>query len=395
MAEPDPNNRPLYPTIKLADYGLAYSVHNEGVRNLKTKVWGGGTMPWAAPEVMSSVRRDPAQTPHEKVYPETDLFSVGCIILEMMRMPCYRYHSKSIGLIDDGFPLPYKSFPYSKILRDLAMDCVARDVRSRPRVRDAYKRTKYYADLWYSKVSGPGINEPQEAYAGQVLWSKDLRNRFETNMRFRWDYTIHNDWFYNHPDSVAKLYRTATDPGKANVPRGDLVAIGNGIAQAAEISRQTLHPETLEWWPMTVFNREGKILKRRDGKLIRRIVRPQLFPPKLDEAWKMKRGDMLEEFIHELSRRWTGTDDVKNKLIRSARELAAVRFDSPTRDTFVRIEAFRRIRAARSIQGVGQDVQKLMKIFADEMEKYLCCITATKPRYTPYDQHESPTLVGL
>lgn len=378
MAEPDPNNRPLYPTLKLADYGLAYPIPNENVRNLKITLPGGGTVPYAAPEVMATVRMDPTQTPHEKVYCETDLFSVGCIILEIMRRSNYLYHEYSMTLIDYGFPMPYKSFPYSEILMDLAMDCVARDVRSRPRVRDVYKRTKYYADLWYSKISGPDVGKPQEAYAGQVLWNKELRNLFETNMDFRWNYTIHNDWFYNHPGSVAKLYRTATDPGKANVPRGDIVAIGNGLAHQHELSG-----EGLDSWPMTVFNREGKILKRRDGKAIRRMFRPQLEPPKLDEEWKGKRAELLRKLIHNLSRRSALTGAEKKMLIRHARELVAVQFDSPTRETLRRIETFRMIAQTTHIGSFDPVVCKLMQDFANETERYLLCITATKPRYTP------------
>lgn len=397
MAEPDPNNRPLYPTIKLADYGLAYR-QNDDIRNMKVNFWGAGTPPFAAPEVMSSVRQDPAQTPHKKVYPETDIFSLGCIILEMMRVPFYRYHSNSLALIDYEFPLPYKSVPYSEILRDLAIDCVRLDVRNRPRARDVYKRTKYYADLWYGKISGPGVGKLQEAYTGQVLWNKDLRNRFETNMHFRWNYTIHNDWFYNHPGSVAKLYRTATDPGKANVPRGDLVAIGNGLAHESELSGppgQTLDPDTKEWWPVRVFNREGKLLYRRDGKRIRRMSRPQNRPPKLDEEWKEKKGQLLENYIDELSRQDTLTDTQMKALTRYARELVATKFDSPTRNTSHRLEGFKIIRNSLHIREYSPNVQRIIRKFADQMIDYLSMKTATMPRYTPYDEHESYPLVGI
>lgn len=398
MAEPDPNNRPLYPTVKLADYGLAYTVDSENIRNLKTKLWGGGTIPFAAPEVMSTVRLDPAQTPHEKVYPETDIFSVGCIILQMMRQPFYRYHSYSMELIDYEFPLPFNSVPYSDILRDLAMDCVRLDVRTRPRVRDVYKRTKYYADLWYGKIGGPGVGKSGEAYAGQVLWNKDLRNRFETDMDFRWNYTIHNDWFYNHPDSVAKLHRTAIDPGKANVPRGDLVAIGNGFAHEAELSGppgQTLLPETIKSFQVSVFNREGKLLQRRDGKEVRRVSRPQYFPPKLDEAWKEKRLQLLKTLIDELSRKGRLTDAETKALIRCGKEVVAMEFDTPTAATLHRLRDLKRVRDAFHMRDYGRNVRLIIQDFAGKMIDYLNCQTDTQPRFTPFDQDESYHSVGI
>lgn len=391
MAEPDPNNRPLYPTIKLADYGLAYS-QNDDIRNLKVKMWGAGTMPYAAPEVMSNVRQNPAQTPHAKIYPETDIFSVGCIILEMMRMPFDRYRSDSISIIDYEFAFPYKSVPYSDILRDLAMDCVRIDVRTRPRAREVYKRTKHYADLWYGKISGPSVEKPQEAYAGQALWSKDLRNHFETNMQFRWSYTIHNDWFYNYQGSVAKLHRTTTDPDKARVPRGNVVAIGNGLALEKELSGppgQTLDPDSIEVWPMRVFNRGGKLLKRRDGEIFRRLTRPQNCPPKLDEGWKEQRVKLLEDTLEELSRMGSLTDAQRKEIMSYGRELLNLKFDSPTKDTSQRLGDLIKVRDALQTLNLGLDAHRVLQRFANQMIDYLSCQTATFPRYSSYDHHES------
>lgn len=396
MAEPDPNNRPLYPTIKLADYGLAYR-QNDDIRNLKANLWSAGTDPYAAPEVMSSVRQDKAQTPHPMVYPETDIFSVGCIILEMMRMPFTRYPSDSAAIIDYEFPFPYKSFPYSDILRDLAMDCVRIDVRTRPLARDVYKRTKFWADLWYGQISGPSVEKPQEAYAGQVLWSKDLRNHFETNTQFRWSYTIHNDWFHNHQDSVAKLHRTNTDPGKANVPRGDVVAIGNGLALEKEITGppgQKLDTGSISVWPMRVFNSGGKLLKRRDGKAIRRLTRAQLHPPKLDEGWKVRRVKLLEDKLMELSSKQRVTDAQMEKIMRYARQLLNLRFDSPTKNTSHRLQDLIRVQDILQISKLGLDAQGVLRRFANQMIDYLSCQTATNPRYSPYEQHETKPLSG-
>lgn len=354
-------------------------------------MWGAGTVPYAAPELMSNVRQDPTQTPHTMIYPETDMFSVGCIILEMMRMPFNRYRSNSFSIIDYEFDFPYKSVPYSDILRDLAMDCVRLDVRTRPRAREVYKRTKYYADIWYSEVRGPNVEKPQEAYAGQALWNKDLRNHFETNMRFRWSYTVQNDWFYNYQGSVAKLHKTATDPGKANVPRGDVVAIGNGLALENELtgpSGQIFDPDSIEVWQMRVFNRGGKVLKRRDGKVIRRVTRPQNYPPKLDEGWKEERVELLKDILEEFSRIGSLTDAQKERIMIYGRELLELKFDSPTKDTSQRLGDLIKVRDVLKKQNLGLDAQRVLQRFADQMIDYMSCQTATFPRYSPYYQHK-------
>lgn len=388
MADPDLNNRRLYPTIKLADYGLAYAVHNEDIRNLKSIAWSGGTAPYVAPEVMSSVRRDPDQAPHVKVYPESDVFSVGSIILEMMRMPFSRYHENSMKVIDFEFPFPYKFYPYSKSLENLAMHCVERDVQDRPLVREVYKRTKYYADLWYGKVSGPGLERPQEAYAGQVLWNKDLRNRFETNMHFRWNYTIHNDWFYNHTDTLAKLYKTATDPGKANVPRGDYMAIGNGIFEGGHdlLVSTSLHQDSVLEWPMRVFNREGSLLRRRDGKKIRRKTRRQLTAPILDENWKEKMNKALDLAIATLRENGVTTNTQKRELTDLVRQSVAIQHDSSARPTSHRLRDFKALSehaeeyARHYAEELRPEISRMVKKFADEMVDYLSCKTVTRPR---------------
>lgn len=390
MAEPDPNNRPLYPAIKLADYGLAYR-QNDDIRILKRNMWGAGTEPYAAPEVMYNVRTNPAETSHSLVYPETDLFSVGCIILEMMRVSFAGYKSDSFSLIDYEFAFPYKSFPYSDTLRDLAMDCVKVDVRTRPLARDVYKRTKYYADLWYGRIDGPSVEKPQEAYAGQVLWSKDLRNRFENNMKFRWSYTIHNDWFYNHQGSVAKLVRTVTDPGVANVPRGGLVAIGNGLAFVNQLSGppgQFLDPASIEYWQMTVFNRGGKVLKRKDGENFYRVTRPQYRPPKLDDKWKERRVKVLEDMLEGFSHNGSLTDAQMKEIISYGRELLKLRYDSPTKHTKNRLRDLITVRDELCLRIPDLNIQRALQSFANEMINYLSCQTATLPQYSPYGHHK-------
>lgn len=393
MAEPDPNNRPLYPTIRLADYGLAYR-QNDDIRKLKSNMWGAGTENFSAPEVMSSVRTDPKQTSHNLVYPETDLFSVGCIILEMMRVSTAGYKSDTATLIDYEFPFPYKSFPYSDTLRDLAMDCVRVDVRTRPLARDVYKRTKHYADLWYGQINGPSVEKPEEAYAGQVLYSKDLRKHFETNMQFRWSYTVHNDWFYNNLGPVVDLVRTVTDPGKANVPRDYLVAIGNGLTLESQLygpPGQSLDPNSIVDWPMRVFNRSGKLLRRRDSRTFRRVTRPQNFPPKLDDKWKEHRVKVLEHLLKEFERTGSLTDAQMEEIMTYGRELLKLRYDSPTKYTRVRLRDLITIRDELCTRIPDPNVQRALRSFADQMINYLSCQTATLPQFSPYGYHTLPT----
>lgn len=392
MAEPDPNNRPLYPTIKLADYGLAYS-QNDAIREAKGYMWSAGTKNYSAPELMYNVRTDKAQTPHHLIYPETDIFSVGCIILEMMRIPFGRYQSDTHTLIDYEFVFPYESVPYSDILRDLAMDCVRTDVRTRPRVREVYKRTKHYADLWYSRINGPSVENPQDAYAGQALWSQGLRKRFETNMKFRWSYIIHNDWFYNHQASVYKLLRTTMDPGKANVPRGNLVAIGNGFAIEEKLTKLPgevyLERPSLQRLRMRVFNRRGKLLRRRDGEVIRRVMRPQNFPPVLNEKWKEERVQLLESLLDAYHRSGHLNDDEKKEIISYGRELLKLKYDSPTRETSHRLRDLIRVRNGIQMRMINPDVDAVLQRFANEMINYLSCQTATMPQFSPIVRHKS------
>lgn len=359
-------------------------------------MWGAGTAPYAAPEVMYNVRANRAETSNELVYPETDIFSLGCIILEMMRASLAGYKSDSFNLIDYEFAFPYKSFPYSDTLRDLAMECVKVDVKTRPLARDVYKRTKFYADVHYGLLDGPSVEKPRESYTGQVLWSKDLREQFEKNMQFRWSYTIHNDWFYNNQDSVAKLVRTATDPGVANVPRGGLVAIGNGLAFKDQLSGppgQFLDPASIDSWEMTVFNRGGKILKRRDGKKIFRVTRPQYHPPKLDEKWKERRVKELEDLLEGFSHDGSLTDAQMKEIISYGRDLLKLRYDSPTRHTRNRLRDLIIVRDELCMRIPDLNIQRALQRFANQMINYLSCQTATLPQYSPYGHHKSPPKV--
>lgn len=293
----------------------------------------------------------------------------------MMRMTFGRYHAKSKAVLDHEYPFPYQSLPYSEILRNLAMDCIKKDVRSRPRVREVYQRTKYYADLWYGKVSGPVLGKPQKAYAGQVLWNSDLRNRFETDMHFRWSYTIHNDWFYNHTATVAKLYRTATDPGKANVPRDDgVLAIGNGFLYREDLATKSLRPKRPEELSINVFNHQGNLLKRRDGKKTRRVVRPQLKPPTLIKNWRIQRAQMLRRLV------MTAKGDEQTRLVREVLDLEVCISQRPTLQS---LEAFRAVQRDAKSRHLPPRIQRAMKEFADEMIAYLTGETATKPRNTP------------
>ncbi|KAL8815914.1 MAG: hypothetical protein Q9223_005005 [Gallowayella weberi] len=137
LTDPDININQFYPTVKLSDFGLAYTVPEEGHGELRAwkSTFGLGTRHYQAPEVtktnlIGNFRPgDFRHVPEDEFHgSHSDVYSLGVTIYSLL---------KSIDAVRDH---PDVGF-YSKELLLLVTSCVNKRINDRPKVHDLYTRT--------------------------------------------------------------------------------------------------------------------------------------------------------------------------------------------------------------------------------------------------------------
>ena len=301
---PDPNNRTLYPTLKLADYGLAYSVPNNKIRRLKRAMWCGGTLGYVAPENNDRIRSDPSQAPNPYVSPRSDIYSLGCVILACLRQVTPRYLKESWSLLDLDLEWSYEYYPYSRALVDLARRCIIPNKEQRPTPYELYSLTNDHAKQTYNPVfKASKMRNPEGVHAGLMLWTKEQQNVRRKSSRFRGAFRENTDWFIAHEQEMSRLQIAATRPGLAAIPPADFVdgvSLGNGLGgfcRLADIEKvyEGL-PREFYVAPLTILDHHGNEVKRKNRKpFLRFIAQDRLHPAEPQENWLQKRMELEHE----------------------------------------------------------------------------------------------------
>ncbi|KAL8936464.1 MAG: hypothetical protein Q9216_004915, partial [Gyalolechia sp. 2 TL-2023] len=185
LASPDDVINSLYPTIKLGDFGVAYSVQES---NVKLRAWKStfryGTSSFMAPEVETV---NPQSKGHFNPVPpsnmhgsHSDIWSLGVVIETLM--------STRFNALKDhpDFDSPFVEDYYSSHLHDLTAACKSYSIRSRPSIFTVYLRARKGMTEWNNTALEEARNTPTNRPShSQILFTKADRTRFLKDRAFR------------------------------------------------------------------------------------------------------------------------------------------------------------------------------------------------------------------
>ncbi|KAL8914058.1 MAG: hypothetical protein Q9172_007163 [Xanthocarpia lactea] len=189
MTRPDDTINALYPSVKMSDFGLAYTVPEKGndkVRAWKS-TWQFGTTGFRAPEVAHLIR--PSTGSFDPVPPNalhgshTDIYSLGVTISFLMKMGI-----EAVTRLDTVDARHVQNY-YSDELRTLANMCKGHGISARPLVYDLFlytqERMKKYQRIARKEKTDAADEWP---FHSQVLYTKESRIRFRHDPVFRIKY---------------------------------------------------------------------------------------------------------------------------------------------------------------------------------------------------------------
>ncbi|SLM33581.1 Serine/threonine/dual specificity protein kinase, catalytic domain [Lasallia pustulata] len=216
LSPPDHDENPLYPTLKVADFGLGYQIPNETIRQFKRSYRSYGNV-FGAPEVHEQLRSDKAQTPYDLPSPRLDIYSLGIIMLVLLQMPIAHYTPREWECLDLALPYSHKYYPYSPTLVALARACIHPDARQRPDPLTLYRDTRAYAQAMTHDTLGLrrrayAQGNPAGVYNGKVLWLAADRDKYRSTDTYRRAFRRHADWFGRHANDVVQLEVAALEP---------------------------------------------------------------------------------------------------------------------------------------------------------------------------------------
>ncbi|KAI4179059.1 MAG: hypothetical protein L6R41_008067, partial [Letrouitia leprolyta] len=175
----------VYPTIKLGDFGVAYSIQES---NPKLRAWKStfryGTYSFMAPEIETlspyskgNFRPVPPRNIHGS---HSDIWSLGAVIEALMstRFQAVKDHP--------NFDSPFVEEYYSARLQNLVARCKSYSIGSRPSIYNVYLRTQKAMAEWRTKVMEEIDHTPANRPShSQVLFSKADQERFLQDRAFR------------------------------------------------------------------------------------------------------------------------------------------------------------------------------------------------------------------
>lgn len=185
LAAVDDNLNRLYPTIKLGDFGVAYSIPES---NPKLRAWKStfqyGTNGYWAPEVetvnsrsIGTFRPVPASRVHGS---HSDIYSLGAVIESLMNL---RFNAlKDHPQFDNPQVINY----YSPGLRNLVKACRKTAIHARPAIYDLYLQTCTAMNKWRDAAfTEADLIDEGRPFHSQVLFSKADQSHFDNDPAFR------------------------------------------------------------------------------------------------------------------------------------------------------------------------------------------------------------------
>lgn len=282
-----------------------------------------------APEANGRIRDDLNQTPNPIASHLSDVYSIGCTIIDFLRLPMSRYSKSSRELLDLDLDFTYQYYPYSRDLVDLARECVSPDPKDRPSATALYRRTRRHVEVSYDLVqkasqannSRPGTTFAT-AFAGQMLWDNSKRERYRTSDNFRDAYKDANDWMSTHSHEIRHLDEAAIAPLEDNIPPVNCVAIGNGLGGYCKLAKleEEFAGAPLESYlaTMKVCDALGHELVRRGGEPILRFIgQDRLITPKPNLNWQQSHPAQQAMHLQHKVEEWAkvGDEEVVEKAI--------------------------------------------------------------------------------
>ncbi|KAL9004053.1 MAG: hypothetical protein Q9188_003118 [Gyalolechia gomerana] len=185
LANPDDSVDGLYPTTKLGDFGVAYSVQES---NMRLRAWKStfryGTNSFMAPEVETVNPQSNGNfhpVPPSNIHgSHSDIWSLGAVIETLM--------STRFNALKDHpyFDSPFVEDYYSSRLQNLTAACKTYSIRSRPPIYNVYLRTQTGMTKWHNTALEEASNTPaSRPFHSQVLFTKADRERFLKDRAFR------------------------------------------------------------------------------------------------------------------------------------------------------------------------------------------------------------------
>lgn len=252
-----------------------------------------------APEANGRIRDDPNQTPHPIASHLSDVYSIGCTIIDFLRIPMSRYSKSSWELLDLDLDFAYQFYPYSRDLVDLARACVKPDPKDRPSAIALYQHTYRQAQESYDLVEQASLadySRPGTTFEGQMLWNNTMKERYKASDHFRDAYKNANDWMSTHRQEMSRLDEAATNPLEDDIPPSGHVAIGNGLGGYCSLAqlKEGFAGEPPETYlaTMKVYDPSGRELIRKGGEPILRFIgQDRLLAPEANLEWQHPKED--------------------------------------------------------------------------------------------------------
>ena len=202
MTVPDEETNQMYPCIKLADFGFAYTLGGSmtAVQHYRSRpIYG--TDGYIAPEIEDQTPETIGRRrlPSELHGPHSDIYSLGMTCKNLLSLvdlhkPAETRHKRS----KSGFEVPPGDCQgtttyYSTHLRVLLDRCTAQDPRNRPKTSKLYQEAKAQMGLHLAMAKTEAAAARRECGArffhSQLLYTPEDQVRYDTDLMFRDHYS--------------------------------------------------------------------------------------------------------------------------------------------------------------------------------------------------------------
>lgn len=199
-----------YPTVKVADFGLAFTMprNRTDIRSFKSR-YSAGTPGYRAPEVDQLARGRPArQTAYPLQGTHSDVWAVGNIILEMVKVVEPHLKPKVRESTPAMVAQTVHGKVYSSELLQLIARCMRTDGRERPSPWSIYQTTRKHAEAAQKRLDweqdyAVRSKADHALFPSKVLMTAEERDRFLDHSHYRQAYKDHQDYMLGERKMIA------------------------------------------------------------------------------------------------------------------------------------------------------------------------------------------------